>query len=155
MLIVIPYSSTGAGTGGSNQITRWCLSLCNPCLHDFYIIPCYIVFCKKNSKISNSIAAFLSLPLWGFYIKYISTGNPIIFVIFDIKIRNKKFIKIRNWQVENYFFNSSWESICWNYAAYAENKQIPTCVRVPQHWLNESADSIFPDSGELRVWPIY
>lgn len=85
MLIVIPYSYTGAGTGGSNQITRWCLILYNICLNDLYIITCYTVFCKKKTQISNSIAASLNLPLRGFYIKYISTGNPIVFFIFDTK----------------------------------------------------------------------
>lgn len=48
---------------------------------------------------------------------------------------NKKVVRLvtfNKWELL-YFFNTLFESIHWNYAAYAENKQIPICTRVPQH----------------------
>lgn len=41
-------------------------------------------------------------------------------------------------------FNTSGKSFHWKYAAYAEYRQTATCVRVPQHWLTQSVDSILP-----------
>lgn len=62
---------------------------------------------------------------------------------------NKEVVRLvtfNKWEII-YFFNTSFESIHWKCAAYAENKQIPTRARVPQQWLNQSTDSIFP-----RLW---
>lgn len=47
---------------------------------------------------------------------------------------NKEVVRLvtfNKWEII-YFFNTSFESIHWKCAAYAENKQIPTRARVPQ-----------------------
>lgn len=76
MLIIMPYSHTGARTGGSNQISTWYTISLQALLTRFLYndMGCYTVFKKK--KVSDTIAAFLWLPLGGFCIEYISTDKP-------------------------------------------------------------------------------